>query len=107
MSYRDQLDQLISKVKANPDPIAPLHYVYQFNLEGEAPFQIKFDSGTVEVLEEAGQTADCTLIMSPTHFVKLLNDDLNTTMAFMLGNLKVEGRMGLALKLQEILKQYN
>ncbi|WP_223192720.1 SCP2 sterol-binding domain-containing protein [Paenibacillus sedimenti] len=36
-----------------------------------------------------------------------MNDDLNTTMAFMLGSLKVEGLMVLALKLQEIIKRYN
>jgi putative sterol carrier protein len=106
MAYRAQLDQMIEKVRTNPEHILPLHYVYQFNLDEEAPFQLRFDKGTVEVLEGTPLTADCTLLLSPINFNKLMRNELNAMMAFMLGSLKVNGRMGLALKLHDVLKQY-
>lgn len=40
-------------------------------------------------------------------FQKLLQGDLNSTTAFMTGRLKVKGNIGLALKLESILKKYN
>jgi len=106
MAYRDQLNRLIEKAKANPEPILQMHYVYQFNLDEEAPFQIRIDKGTLEVLEGTPLEAECTLLLSPVNFNKLMSGELNATMAFMLGSLKVNGRMGLALKLNEVLKQY-
>jgi len=106
MSYKPHLEEFIEKTKQNPEPIMPLHYVYQFNLDQEPPFQVRFENGVVEVLEGTPHEAACTLTLSSSNFIKLLHNDLNTTMAFMMGSLKVEGKMGLALKLQEILKQY-
>jgi len=106
MSYKEHLDQLMAKVQANPEPIGSLHYVYQFNLKEEEPFQVRFENGTVEVLDGTPYEAECTLSLSTPNFIKLLNDDLNTTMAFMTGSLKVDGKVGLALKLHETLKQY-
>ncbi|GLI07454.1 hypothetical protein YDYSG_34840 [Paenibacillus tyrfis] len=106
MTVKESLQELVERMQANPEPIRPLHYVYQFDLDENEPFQVHFDSGTVEVLEGTPHPADCTLKLSASNFVKLLRNDLNTTMAFMLGSLKVDGRVGLALKLQEILKAY-
>ncbi|TCZ76302.1 SCP2 sterol-binding domain-containing protein [Paenibacillus albiflavus] len=106
MSYIAHLEAFIEQTRQNPEPIKSLHYVYQFNLDQEAPFQIRFDNGVVELLEGTPLEAVCTLSLSSANFIKLLHDELNTTMAFMMGSLKVEGRMGLALKLQEALKHY-
>ncbi|MEI0737598.1 SCP2 sterol-binding domain-containing protein [Paenibacillus sp. JTLBN-2024] len=67
--------------------------------------QVAFDNAKVKVLDEATESADCTLTLSEKNFRKLLADDLNATMAFMTGSLKIDGKLGLALKLQEVLKQ--
>lgn len=106
MTHRENLGQLIEKMQANPEAIQSLHHVYQFHVDEEPPFQVRFDNGTVEILEGTPQDAHCTVTLSTDSFNKLLRNDLNTTMAFMMGKLKVEGRMGLALKLQEVLKEY-
>jgi len=46
--------------------------------------------------------ADVTLILSMDNFEALVDGSLNPQMAFMMGKLKIEGDMGLALKLADI-----
>lgn len=106
LSILNELQQLTDRMNAAPEPIQSLNAVYQFDLGEAGVYQVTFRDGHAEVTERAVDTADCTLILSEEHFRKLLKDELNTTMAFMLRTLKVEGKVGLALKLQEIVKQY-
>jgi len=48
--------------------------------------------------------ADCTLKMSFGDFSDLIGGKLNGMTAFMTGKLKIEGDMGVAMKLQSILR---
>lgn len=48
--------------------------------------------------------ADCTLVVSATDLEKMMEGNLDPTMAFMTGKLKVKGSTGIALKLANILK---
>lgn len=106
MSILNELKQLTDQMNADPEHIQSLHAVYQFDLDEAGIYQVIFRDGTAKASEGAADAADCTLILSEDHFRKLLKDELNTTMAFMLRTLKVEGKVGLALKLQEIVKKY-
>lgn len=107
MSVRDILQALVEKMNSNPEHIEnEKDRVYQVNLEESGPLQIVLTSGRVEVVEGTPHEAEVTLFLNEKNFSKLLKDDLNTTMAFMTGGLKVEGKLGLALKLQEIVKLY-
>lgn len=59
---------------------------------------------SVETADGAGaDEADCTIRMAPEHFRKMLDGQLGPMMAFTLGRLKVEGSMGIALKLAQAL----
>ncbi len=107
MSVRDELQALVEKMNSNPEHIEnEKDRVYQVNLEESGPLQIVLNSGRVEVVEGTPHESEVTLFLNEKNFSKLLKDDLNTTMAFMTGGLKVEGKLGLALKLQEIVKLY-
>lgn len=106
MSIKDELQELADKMNARPEPIEALHAVYRFNIGDSGIYQVAFENARVVVAEGAEGSADCILTLSEKNFHKLIEDDLNTTMAFMTGSLKVDGKIGLALKLQEILKQY-
>jgi putative sterol carrier protein len=68
--------------------------------------EIVLSAGKIGVVDGTPNEPAVTLILTENNFSKLLKDNLNTTMAFMTGGLKVEGNPGLALKLQEIVKKY-
>jgi len=47
--------------------------------------------------------SDCTIKISLENFEKLATGDLDPMMAFTMGKLKVEGNMGIAMKLSSLL----
>ena len=49
------------------------------------------------------QDADCTLTMSVETFEKMSSGELDGTSAFMQGQLKVDGDMGMAMRLASVL----
>ena len=67
--------------------------------------QIYLDGKTVpnSVNNDGADEADCTIIMSLDNFEEMLAGDLNPTTAFMMGKLKVEGDMSIAMKLSSIM----
>jgi putative sterol carrier protein len=71
---------------------------------------VKFDlKGGGFILIDGGRVtnedapADCTIIVSQDDFEALAKGKLDPTMAFMQGKLKVNGDMGVAMKLQPLL----
>ncbi len=77
--------------------------------------KVKFDFGDDGVvLLDASQVpnvvsnddadADCTLKISMADFIAMTQGELDGTTAFMMGKLKVEGDMGIAMKLQGVLR---
>lgn len=107
MSVKAELDALISKINANPEHIKDdKDRVFQINLEESGILQIVLGAGQISVAEGTPHEPQVTLKTSDKNFSKLLKDDLNTTMAFMTGGLRIDGNLGLAMKLQEIVKKY-
>ncbi|MGE7604383.1 SCP2 sterol-binding domain-containing protein [Peribacillus sp. NPDC097675] len=107
MSVIAELNELVGKINSNPEHIQnEKNRVYQFDIEDIGTVQLLIENGQVEVVEGTANDPQVTLKLSEKNFSKLLKDDLNTTVAFMTGGLKVDGNIGLALKLQEILKRY-
>lgn len=75
-------------------------------IDGSVKFLIE-DEGAVRI-DAAGASADdapadCTLAADADTFRDLLGGALNPTAAFMTGRLRVEGDMGLAMKLGSLL----
>lgn len=56
------------------------------------------------VLSEEDGEADATFVCSADVFRGILNGTQDPTLAFMMGNLKIKGSMGLAMKLSSILE---
>ncbi len=59
-------------------------------------------STTLPAVTNDDSDADVTLILSEENFEGLTDGSLNPQMAFMMGKLKIDGDMGLALKLGEL-----
>lgn len=71
---------------------------------------VKFDLGSDGVIVIDGQTvsttdaaADCTITVAKDDFEALAAGELNPTMAFMSGKLKVDGDMSVAMQLGQVL----
>lgn len=107
MSVITELKDLAEKMNENSVHIeGEKDRVFQVNLEEAGTLQIVLKDGRIEIAEGTPYEPEVKLILSDKNFSKLLKGELNTTMAFMTGGLKVEGKIGLALKLQEIVKRY-
>ena len=70
----------------------------KFEIENEG--SILVDSSGIRISSEE---ADCTLIASAETFQDIMSGETNPTSAFMNGSIKVEGSMGVAMQLGNIL----
>ncbi|HZZ83687.1 MAG TPA: SCP2 sterol-binding domain-containing protein [Anaeromyxobacteraceae bacterium] len=93
------------RLKNKPDVVAKINAVYQFNISGPGGGAWSVDCTAPGGAINAGQSpaAKCTVNCSDQDFLNIVNGRLNPQMAFMSGKLKIQGDMGLAMKLQQIL----
>jgi putative sterol carrier protein len=108
MTMEEIWTEIESQLNANKGPIEGMTASYSFNLSGEdgGMYGLKFTDGEAETFRSDPGDVDCALKMSVADFKKLLSGNLNSTGAFMMGKLKVKGNLGLALKLENVLKEY-
>jgi len=72
----------------------------KFVITGEGAVVIDRDGVRAD---EADEDTDVTLIASAETFQGILEGNENPTMAFMSGKLKIEGSMGMAMRLASVL----
>ena len=107
------VEQVWAEIKdamnSDSGPIQNLNVVYQYDLTGDdgGTWQLYLHDGTAEVFKGVQHEASCTLQLSVPNFKKLVMGKLNGTTAFMMGKLKIKGDIGLALKLDSLLKHYS
>lgn len=76
----------------------------------KSKIKFQFDEGFIflddtvspAVVSNDDLNADCVVKVSISNFEKLMSGDLNPTGAFMMGKLKVDGDMGVAMKLSSL-----
>lgn len=93
------------RLKAKPDVVAKINAVYQFNVSGPGGGAWSVDCTAPGGLISQGTSpaARCTVVITDADLVNMVNGRLNPQMAFMSGKLKIQGDMGLAMRLQQIL----
>lgn len=109
MSLEEIWEEIDRRINEYPEFIEEMNASYSIHLTGEDSgiYGLKFTDGVAEVIGDGIDGADCSLTMSVDNFKKLLQGNLNSTTAFMTGRLKVKGNIGLALKLESLLKKYS
>ncbi len=91
---------------ANEAVVVPNEKLAGSDFDGTAKFDIEGE-GTVMMDENgaraADEEADVTLSADAETFQSILEGDTNPTSAFMTGKLKIDGDMGMAMKLAAVL----
>jgi putative sterol carrier protein len=98
--------EIHTRLGANPAKTAGINAAYAFDLSGDGggAYHITIKDGKGEAGPGAPENPNITISMSDTDFVDLATGKLDGTAAFMSGKLKIKGDMGLAMKLQGILR---
>ena len=94
-----------ARLKAKPDLIEKINAVYQFNIAGAegGTWSVDCTQPGGVVVKGSAAAPRCTVSMVDADFLKLVSGKLNAQMAFMTGKIKIQGDMGLAMKLQQLL----
>ena len=77
--------------------------VLKFDFEGQGVARIDGRSSP-NVVDNQDLPADCTIVISPENLMKMFRRELDPTMAFMQGKMKVNGDMSVAMKLGPIMQ---
>jgi putative sterol carrier protein len=87
-----------------PDKAQGVDAVIQFDLSGDngGQFWVKVANGEVSAGEGQGDNPKITIRSSMDTWLDVANGKTNVVNAFMMGKLKVQGDMGLGIKMQSM-----
>lgn len=100
----EQVSEITEGLKKAIGENSGLGSVLKFDFGAEGVTRIDGKSVPNTVSNEDGP-ADCTIVIAADDFLKMVRRELDPTMAFMQGKMKVNGDMGVAMKLGPILQK--
>jgi len=97
------LDSVTAAIRAKAGTSASLGYRVQFDFGDDG---VIFWDGTATppVIDNTPRDADTVMSLSLANLEALIAGALNPTMAYMTGKLKIQGSMGVALKIGQLLE---
>ena len=99
-SVKEVFDNLCSRFQAEKAGTESAMFRFDLSGDGGGEYWAHIDKGTCNAGAGAPPSpADITVLATGDDFVKLVNGELQPMMAFMQGKLKVQGNMGIALKM--------
>ena len=96
------LDQVTEGLRARVGDNGGIDATIKFDFGEDGMIFFDGESAPNTVTNE-DRDAECTISITLENFLKLVDGDLNPTTAFMMGKLKIDGSMGIAMKLQGLL----
>lgn len=102
----DVFNKISGALAANPGAAESINAVFQFNVTGDngGTWVIDARPGSAGVSEGASADAQCQITIADSDWVALTSGKANPMNMFMMGKIKLSGDMGLAMKLQGLLK---
>lgn len=97
------LEEITEGIRQRVGDDSGLDATLKFDLGDDGVIYVDGES-TPNTVSNEDKDADCTMKMSREDFLKMVNGELDGTTAFMMGKLKIEGSMGVAMKLKSVLK---
>lgn len=95
------LDTILEQIKERAGSASALGKTLKFDF-GDVGKVFIDGTGEANEVSTDDNDADCTIGLSAENMQSLMSGDLNPMMAFMSGKLKVDGDMGVAMKLQKL-----
>jgi putative sterol carrier protein len=87
--------------RADSSRAADLSASYRFDIEGAGSWHVDVEGGAVTVTESQ-DPADCVIATDEQTFLAVVRNEQSPMGAFMTGRIRVEGDMGLALRLKDL-----
>ncbi len=105
MTYEQIVDKVRDQFKDADVSRVNEKLAFQFNIigEGEGKFYVELKEGKLSIEPYEYYDRDCTFICTSDVLFKIISGKLDPVFAFTTGKLKVEGDLGKALKLKELM----
>lgn len=101
-TVRDILDRASAMIETHRDKASSVGARYKFVLKGEGACTFVLNLTNDPGVLEGDAEADCTIRVAATDFVRMAEGEVDSRDLFFGGKLKVDGDMGLALKLKKM-----
>jgi putative sterol carrier protein len=96
------LAEITSNMKSRVGDSAGLNKSVKFDFGSDGVVRID-DSASPAVVDNENAPTDCTVKVSMADFLDIAAGNTNPQMAFMMGKLKIEGDMSVAMQLGKVL----
>jgi putative sterol carrier protein len=101
---QEKMREIAGKVESNPDQARQIGALYKFVLDGEGGGTWLMDLRDEPKVTEGEGDAQCTIKMAGSDFVDMIEGRAAGQQLFFGGKLRIEGDMGLAMKLQKLVE---
>jgi putative sterol carrier protein len=89
--------------RADPARAGDLSASYRFDIADQGSWHVDVQNGDVTVtVTQSTEPADCVIATDEQTFLAVVRNEQNPMGAFMTGKIRVEGDMGLALRLRDL-----
>ena len=103
MTAKDVITGMEERITADPAKTREeIDGIFKFVITGDAGGTWVVNCRDVGVTEGDGD-AECTITVADENFVAIADGSMDAMQAFMTGLIQIEGDMGLAMKLQQVL----
>jgi putative sterol carrier protein len=87
--------------RMDPERARALDASYRFDIEGGGKWRLESD-GERAVVTESDAPADCVVRTDENTFLRIVRGEQSPMGAYMTGKVRVEGDLGLALRLRDV-----
>jgi putative sterol carrier protein len=99
VTIREFFEQVPSRI--GPEQAQKLDASYRFDIEGSGTWRLESDGDRV-IVTESDAPADCVIKSDEATFRGIVEGGQSAMGAFMSGKLRVEGDLGLAMRLRDL-----